>query len=249
MNVSRPIRWLAVAACTVCVTAAILLLIPSTRSPIVSMIDMLLQRKTIEDRQEEYGAVVRGRLAPDFERVGVAYPPRSVVLVGLKRERVIEVWVSGGPSGDDSSYRKLRTYPVHGASGTLGPKLREGDLQVPEGFYAVESLNPNSRFHLSLRLNYPNDFDRQQAQEDGRTELGGDIMIHGGRSSIGCLAMGDEAAEDLFILAADTGIENVRVILSPVDFRLNEIPSAETTPPAWVNELYAQIRDELGTLR
>ena len=69
-------------------------------------------------------------------------------------------------------------YPILAASGVLGPKLREGDKQVPEGIYGAEALNPNSKFHLSIRLNYPNTFDRRMAQSDGRTQLGGDIMIH-----------------------------------------------------------------------
>src|SRR5690606_33287906 len=102
----------------------------------------------------------------------------------------------------------VHQYPVLAASGQAGPKLREGDRQVPEGFYAIESLHPNSRFHLALRVNYPNQSDRQRAAEDGRTNLGGDIMIHGSNASVGCLAMGDPAAEDLFVLVADVGIQN-----------------------------------------
>ena len=79
----------------------------------------------------------------------------------------------------------------------LGPKLREGDRQVPEGVYTIANMNPNSISHLSLALSYPNDFDRARAAEDGRADntLGGSIMIHGGSGSIGCMAVGDEAAE------------------------------------------------------
>lgn len=83
----------------------------------------------------------------------------------------------------------------------------------PEGVYVIEWLNPNSRYHLSMRVSYPNAWDRQEATRENRTQLGGDIMIHGSNASIGCLAMGDEAAEDLFILAARTGISHVDVIL------------------------------------
>lgn len=73
----------------------------------------------------------------------------------------------------------IKSYPILAASGSIGPKLRESDMQVPEGVYQIESLNPNSQFHLSLRVNYPNEFDREQARIDGRAQLGGDIMIHG----------------------------------------------------------------------
>ena len=82
-------------------------------------------------------------------------------------------------------------------SGRLGPKLKEGDRQVPEGLYRVESLNPNSRYHLSLRVNYPNEQDKSYGRLDGRNNLGTDIMIHGKDCSIGCLAMGDPSCDFL----------------------------------------------------
>ena len=199
-------------------------------------------RKTAEDRIEEYGEVVHSRLQPDFERIGVEYPPARIILIGLKYEQVLDVWVV-----DDSGQPYfLKTYPILAASGNLGPKQRKGDQQVPEGIYRVESLNPNSRFHLSLRLDYPNAFDQSKAKLDGRTNLGGDIMIHGNQVSIGCLAMGDEAAEDLFVLVAETGKENITVIISPVDFRVRELPSALPAMPEWAGELYERVRGELG---
>ena len=119
---------------------------------------------------------------------------------------------------------------------------------MPEGIYPVESLNPNSRHHLALRIGYPGAFDREKARREGRTDLGGDIMIHGGSASIGCLAMGDEAAEDLFVLAAVTGIEYVRVVIAPEDFRKDPAPAGLPAEPPWVEELYAAIRAELGGL-
>ena len=72
-------------------------------------------------------------------------------------------------------------------------------------------------------------------------------MIHGKDCSIGCLAMGDEAAEDLFVLAVQAGIDNVSVILSPVDFRLRDLPKDTPTTPAWTQDLYGKIRQELKT--
>jgi hypothetical protein len=164
-------------------------------------------------------------------------------LVGLKHERLLHVYAAG----PDSVYQFIRSYPIQGASGGLGPKLRQGDMQVPEGLYRVESLNPNSPGHLSLRLNYPNAFDRRAARADGRTDLGGDITIHGNTVSFGCLAMGDQVAEDLFVLAADTGLNNIQVILAPTDLRYNplELPS---TLPSWMPVLYQQIHRALDQL-
>ncbi len=142
----------------------------------------------------------------------------------------------------------LKTYPILGTSGTLGPKLAEGDEQIPEGLYRIESLNPNSLYHLALRVNYPNGFDKAKGAQEGRTNLGSDIMIHGKAASLGCLAMGDEAAEDLFVLAAETGIENIAIILSPVDFRVRGLPPNMPATPAWTPELYADIQKELMKL-
>lgn len=107
--------------------------------------------------------------------------------------------------GDSSSILKqIKVYNVLAASGKQGPKLIEGDQQVPEGIYRLESLNPNSLYHLSLRTNYPNQFDKEKAKIDARENLGSDIMIHGKDLSIGCIAVGDEAIEELFILLKPT---------------------------------------------
>jgi hypothetical protein len=201
--------------------------------------------KTVSDRLTEFGNVVHARLEPRFREIGVAYPPRKLVLVGLKQERQLEIWVSDG----SHDFRFLKTYPILAASGISGPKLKEGDRQVPEGLYKIESLNPNSHFHLALRVNYPNELDKEHARSEGRTNLGGDIMIHGGAASIGCLAMGDPAAEDLFVLAAETGIKNISVILSPVDFRVRDLPSNSPPSPNWTPELYGEIKKALVPLK
>lgn len=195
----------------------------------------------MSDRVREFGEAVRQRLAPRFDQVGVAYPPKRLTLVGLKHERALEVWVAG----ENGEFRLLETFPILGASGMLGPKLAEGDRQVPEGLYRIESLNPNSQYHLALRVNYPNSYDKTKGKLDGRTNFGSDIMVHGGSSSVGCLAMGDQVAEDLFVLAAETGLNNITVILSPVDFRSRELPTGLQAMPSWAPELYSQIKDEL----
>ncbi|HEY3378363.1 MAG TPA: hypothetical protein VGL77_12800, partial [Armatimonadota bacterium] len=145
---------------------------------------------TVPGRVAQYGSVARQRLQPYFARADVPYPPRALVLVGLKDTQTLQLYAPDR----HGVMRLLRAYPIHAASGHLGPKLREGDLQVPEGIYHVESLNPRSLFHLSLRLDYPNAFDHEMARHDGRTQLGGDIMIHGSAASAGCLAMGNPAS-------------------------------------------------------
>lgn len=198
--------------------------------------------KTVEDRLREHGAVVDARLRPAFASKGVAYPPAKATFIGLKDEKVLQVYATN----DGNRWRLIKSYDVLAASGRLGPKLREGDRQVPEGIYQISSLNPNSLYHLSLRVNYPNEFDRRMATLDKRTKLGGDIMIHGNAVSIGCLAVGDAAAEDLLVLAARTGLQNLSVIISPVDLRRRQLPATMMTMPAWTGELYAAIRREIN---
>jgi len=201
-------------------------------------------KASVADRLAQYGPAARAHLKPRFEAAGVAYPPKQIVLVGLKQERQLEVWVLG----NGKHYKRLHTYPILGASGVLGPKLREGDRQVPEGLYRVELLNPNSLYHLSLRVNYPNEFDLKHARAEGRTEPGSDIMIHGKNASIGCLAMGDPAIEEIFTLAAETGLKNIEIILSPVDFRKQPLPTPVRPLPVWTKELYRDIQARLKLL-
>lgn len=201
------------------------------------------QPATVSDRLAEHGESVRTRLEPYFQKAGVEYPPARLVLAAFKDERTLELHAASAGSGE---LKFIRSYPILAASGGPGPKLREGDLQVPEGIYRIESLNPNSMFHLSLRVNYPNAFDREQARRDSRARLGGDIMIHGNQVSIGCLAMGDPAAEELFVLAAKTGLPRIKLLIAPLDLRSKELPQTVLAHlPPWVPQLYREIRRAL----
>jgi hypothetical protein len=197
---------------------------------------------SIADRLDQFGDAARARWLPHFEQAKLRYPPQACALIAFKDERRVQVHARTG----GAPWRFVSAYPVRAASGALGPKLRQGDQQVPEGIYRIVLLNPNSSYHVSLRLDYPNAFDRRMAAHDGRRGLGGDIMIHGRAVSIGCLAMGDEAAEDLFTLVADTGLANAHCIISPTDFRAREHGAPATDLPQWAPELYRTIRDALA---
>ena len=202
-------------------------------------------KKTVADRVAEFGGPVRARLAPALAQAGIVWPPAKLTLIGIKDERRLEAWVAG----PDGRWKLLKNYPILGMSGELGPKLRQGDRQVPEGLYKVESLNPNSLYHLALRVNYPNAEDQLQGQADGRTELGSDIMIHGNTCSIGCLAMGDPAAEELFVLAAQTADPEIPIILTPIDFRKPSRPATLPTQPSWLMERYGEIKRAIANFR
>ncbi len=161
-----------------------------------------------EDRvapaRQRHSASIRQRCID----AGVSYPARELFLRAFKREREVEAWARS----DDGPLRLVAKWPVLAASGEPGPKRREGDRQVPEGCYRVVVFNPLSNFHLSLGLDYPNASDRMRSDRDAP---GSDIYIHGGAVSIGCLALGDDAIEELYVLAEDTREKPLPVHLFP----------------------------------
>ena len=142
-------------------------------------------------------AKVAPGLVRDLAKKGLAYGSAIFIRV-FKEERELELWVEKG-----EEFELYRTYNIAAMSGKLGPKLREGDHQAPEGFYFVppDRMNPNSRFHLSFNLGYPNAFDRAHRR------TGSALMVHGNRVSIGCFAMTDAKIEEIYCLA-DAALRN-----------------------------------------
>lgn len=143
----------------------------------------------------------------------------------FKEEAELELWVL-----QDESYARFKTYPICAYSGQLGPKLKEGDRQAPEGFYTVakSALNPNSSYHLSFNLGFPNAYDRAL----GRT--GSFLMVHGACVSIGCYAMTDPSIEEIYILteaALAEGQSSVPVHAFP--FRMTASRLAQETGTKW----------------
>lgn len=203
--------------------------------PLFRFLRQPLKRRTERDVMAQYGADAKRRLQPYLAQAGFADFPEQLALLAFKEEQIVEVW-----GKQEQTWRKITTYPFTAMSGRLGPKLREGDWQIPEGLYRIEVLNPNSNYHLSLRVNYPNDFDRAMAERDGRTRLGGDIYLHGKNATVGCIPVGDAAIEELFVLVYAAGLPQVRVIIAPRDFRKN--PTRPALPDvAWERLLYDMI--------
>lgn len=201
-------------------------------------------RKTVAEVLSHIGQVNREQWQADFSVVNIVYPPKQLTLLAIKSSNTLEVWTDT----TDSRPVLVKTFPILAASGQLGPKLREGDRQVPEGVYRIIGLNPNSRYHLSMKLNYPNAFDLKHATAEGRTEPGSNIFIHGKAVSIGCLAMGDKAIEQLFTLVNDVGIDNVQVIIAPTDPRSASLVSPKNAP-TWTATLYQSIEKASSKLR
>ena len=128
----------------------------------------------------------------------------------FKQEKELEIWIE-----KDNKFQLFKTYPVctYGA-GDLGPKLREGDGQAPEGFYFVKpnQLNPYSSYHLSFNLGYPNAYDRYHKR------TGSLLMVHGDCVSIGCFAMTDNKIEEIYAVV-DAALNNGQSI-----FRVHAFP-------------------------
>ena len=200
------------------------------------------ERVSIADRLTQFAPRVDPLWETRCRDVGLSYPPARVRLLGLKAEKRLEVY-AGNATGP---WQQLASYSILAASGGPGPKLCEGDGQVPEGLYRIALLNPNSRFHVSLRVDYPSDDDRIHGRADGRESLGSDIMIHGGQASIGCLALGDPAIEEVFSLAARVGITQVDTLILPHDLRLD--PVFPTAVPSWMTVRYQGLLNEARAL-
>ncbi len=140
-------------------------------------------------------------------------PKHSPILIRLfKEEAELEVW----KQDIKGSFQILKTYPICRWSGDLGPKFREGDRQAPEGFYTItpKLMNPNSSFHLSMNMGYPNSFDKANDRD------GSLLMIHGDCWSIGCYAMTDEQISEIYALAREAFIGRPEFQVQAYPFRL-----------------------------
>jgi murein L,D-transpeptidase YafK len=155
-----------------------------------------------------------------FAEKNIRHPAAEVFVRVFKRDRLLEVWVR---PMDGSRFELLKTYGICALAGKPGPKRRQGDAQVPEGFYFIDLFNPNSEYHLSMRINYPNA--RDEVVNRGN-RLGGDIYIHGGCKSEGCLAVTDGGIEELYWIALEAravGQTRIPVHIFPARLEAEEL--------------------------
>lgn len=148
------------------------------------------------ERVAKARAAIEPKVREQCVAAGLPYPPRELFLRAFKHEAQLEVW----GRETDGPFKLITTHAVLAASGMPGPKRREGDRQVPEGFYEIDLWNPESKFHLSLRVNYPNESDRQLSDQE---KPGSDIYVHGSNLTVGCLPLGDPGIEELYLLTLD----------------------------------------------
>ncbi len=162
---------------------------------------------------------IEDSLKKQFAKQKIKWPAQAMYLRSFKYERQLEVWVK---SDEKDAFKLLKTYKVCQQSGSMGPKRVEGDYQVPEGFYYINEFNPNSMYHLSLGLNYPNASDKILSDQN---RPGSAIYIHGNCVSTGCIPITDVPMEELYFLASmvkNQGVEFIPVHVFPVRYNLPE---------------------------
>ena len=160
-------------------------------------------------------------LKREFDKKGLVYPPTDLYIRAFKSQNELEVWAR---NLNATEYKLFRTFRICALSGELGPKRKKGDLQVPEGYYFIDTFNPNSSYYLSLELSYPNYADLKAIQ--GKNDPGGDIFIHGGCVTIGCMPLMDEGIKQLYVLclnARTNGQAHIPVHVFPTRFNKNSI--------------------------
>lgn len=166
------------------------------------------------------GAVVDSLL----KTAGISKEKCEILIRGFKREMSLEVW---GRNRGERSFRLIVSYPFCALSGELGPKRKEGDLQVPEGVYSINHFNPQSSYFLSLGISYPNASDSVRGTKG---KLGGEIYIHGNCVTVGCIPITDELIKELYVIAVEArtnGQEQIPVLLFP--FRMTDAAMKEQT--------------------
>lgn len=154
-------------------------------------------------------------LEKQFRKSQLDWPPKEIYIRSFKFDSQLEVW---GRNNKKEAFRLFKTYKICALSGTIGPKRMDGDFQVPEGFYYINTFRPNSNFHMALGINYPNPADHLLSDS---IKPGGDIFIHGKCVTQGCIPIQDQQIEELYLLAAyarASGQDFIPVHIFPIRF-------------------------------
>lgn len=140
-------------------------------------------------------------------------PPAQVLIRIFKYEKQLEIWTSDSL---EDSLTLFKTYRICMLSGKVGPKRKEGDLQVPEGFYRITELNKKSKYHMSLGIDYPNTSDKILGDNKN---LGGSIYLHGECVSVGCIAFTNKDIEEIYRVCNYTSNNEIQVQIFPIRFK------------------------------
>lgn len=159
-----------------------------------------------ENNNPEYNNMTRVEIAyhenydflkNELGEKGITFENLEIFIRAFKQEEIVELWAK---NNTDDFFVEIKKYTFCKSSGKLGPKRKEGDGQIPEGFYHIDRFNPNSKFYLSLGLNYPNGSDLILSDHE---KPGNDIFIHGGCATVGCIPIVNEKIKELFVLASE----------------------------------------------
>jgi murein L,D-transpeptidase YafK len=152
-----------------------------------------------------------------FQKAELNWPPKEIYIRSFKYDSQLEVW---GRNSSRDSFKLVKTYIICALSGTMGPKRMDGDFQVPEGFYYINQFRPNSSYHMSLGINYPNVSDKLLSDS---IKPGSDIFIHGSCVTQGCIPIQNNQIEELYLLAAyahAAGQDFIPVHIFPIRFNI-----------------------------
>lgn len=174
-----------------------------------------VQEQRLYTRVDNAFKLKEDSLKKQFKKQELQWPPKQMYLRSFKYDSQLEVWVK---NNNDDTFTLFKTYKVCALSGAMGPKRIEGDYQVPEGFYHINAFNPKSMYHLALSLNYPNSSD---ALLSDSLNPGGEIFIHGGCVTVGCIPIRDNQIEELYVLSSivkNGGQDFIPVHIFPVHY-------------------------------
>jgi murein L,D-transpeptidase YafK len=154
-----------------------------------------------------------------FQKVNLNWPPKEIYIRSFKYDSQLEVW---GRNSSTETFKLIKVFKVCALSGTMGPKRIDGDFQVPEGFYYINTFNPKSNYHLALGINYPNVSDKLLSDS---IKPGSDIFIHGSCVTQGCIPIQNDQMEELYLMAAyahSEGQDYIPVHIFPVRFNIEK---------------------------
>lgn len=204
----------------------VILFLAMMLQPQESFKEIQLKNSRVKVAYEEKEATVKKY----FQSKNINPENFQLFIRGFKKEGALEVWVK--EKGKDT-FTLLHTYDFCSTSGIAGPKRKEGDLQIPEGFYHINHFNPLSNFYLSLGVSYPNSSDKILSD---KKNPGGAIYIHGNCVTIGCIPITDEKIKELYVLAVEArnnGQEKIPIHLFPArlhDKGFNELKADHSSP-------------------
>lgn len=199
-----------------------------------------LPKKSFKERMKELEPFVLPQIKKELGII--REHNKKIALVIYKKERLLQLWTN------DQNKKLIKEYAMTAFSGKLGPKNRQGDLQIPEGLYRATFLHPNSQYHLSIKVSYPNDNDKKRAQKNKIKDPGGDIFIHGSNVTIGCVPIGDHAIEELFYLVGKAGLLNTKILIAPQKLPFPELSTflGKTTQDSLIQAKYKNLQKALA---